>query len=45
MPVSDGVTASFAVYDRERGEFTATRDPHALLRSASVVKLLIALDD
>ena len=45
VPVPDGVRASFAVYDRERGEFTATRDPHALFRSASVVKLLIALDE
>ncbi|MDQ4021234.1 MAG: hypothetical protein M3257_06325 [Actinomycetota bacterium] len=45
VPVPDGVTASFAVYDRERDEFTATRDPHALFRAASVVKLLIALDE
>lgn len=45
VPVPDGVTASFAVYDRDRGEFAATRDPHAPFRSASVVKLLIALDE
>jgi hypothetical protein len=45
VPVPEGVTASFAVYDRERGEFTATRDPHARFRSAWVVMVLIALDD
>jgi len=44
VPVPEGVTASFAVYDRQHGEFTAVRHPHARFRAASVVKLLIALD-
>lgn len=44
IPVPNGVTASFAVYDRAQQEFTAVRDPHARFRSASVVKLLIVLD-
>lgn len=44
VPVPEGITASFAVYDREHEEFTAVRNPHARFRAASVVKLLIALD-
>jgi hypothetical protein len=44
VPVPEGVTASFAVYDREHSKFTAVREPHARFRTASVVKLLIALD-
>ncbi|MDQ2882604.1 MAG: hypothetical protein M3Y48_15785 [Actinomycetota bacterium] len=44
VPVPPGVTASFAVYDRDRQDFTAVRDAHAWFRTASVVKLLIALD-
>ncbi len=44
VPVPEGVTASFAVYDRKQQDFTAVRDPHARFRTASVVKLLIALD-
>ncbi|HJT03676.1 MAG TPA: hypothetical protein VJ757_08620 [Pseudonocardiaceae bacterium] len=44
VPVPEGVTASFAVYDRQYREFTAVRHPHARFRAASVVKLLIALD-
>lgn len=42
--VPPGVTTSFAVYDREQEEFTVVRDPHVRFRTASVVKLLIALD-
>lgn len=45
VPVPAGATASFAVYDRQNRTFTATRNPHAPFRSASVVKLLIALDE
>lgn len=45
VAVPDGVTAAFVVYDRHNDTFTATRDPHAPFRSASVVKLLIALDE
>jgi hypothetical protein len=44
VPVPEGVTASFAVYDRDQQDFTVERDPHARFRTASVVKLLIALD-
>jgi hypothetical protein len=44
VPVPEGVTASFAVYDRKQQDFTAVRDPHSQFRTASVVKLLIALD-
>ncbi len=44
VPVPPGVTASFAVYDRQQHQFTAVRNPHARFRTASVVKLLIALD-
>jgi len=44
VPVPEGVTASFAVYDRKQQDFTAVRDPHARFRTASVVKLLTALD-
>src|SRR5437763_688622 len=44
VPVPAGVIASFAVYDREHRKFTAVRQLHARFRTASVVKLLIALD-
>lgn len=44
VPVPPGVTASFAVYDRAQHEFTVVRDSRARFRTASVVKLLIALD-
>jgi hypothetical protein len=44
VPVPPGVTASFAVYDRQQHQFTAERNLHARFRAASVVKLLIALD-
>ncbi|MEE1752173.1 hypothetical protein PUR26_06715 [Streptomyces sp. SP18CS02] len=39
-----GVTAGIAVYDRETGRFTEQVDVDRPFRSASVVKLLIALD-
>ncbi|WP_228979315.1 hypothetical protein [Streptomyces sp. DH12] len=39
-----GVTAGVAVLDRRTGAFTAQHDPAARFRSASVVKILIALD-
>ncbi|MFD0364028.1 hypothetical protein ACFQZZ_21495 [Nocardia sp. GCM10030253] len=47
-PVSDalpiGVEASFMVFDRETGDSSVQFDAHKQYRSASVVKLLIALD-
>ncbi|MEU4237532.1 hypothetical protein [Actinoplanes sp. NPDC026619] len=42
--VPAGVTAGVAVFDRRTGRFTARHDDQAQFRSASVVKLLIALD-
>ncbi|MFI9122455.1 hypothetical protein ACIGW0_24220 [Streptomyces bikiniensis] len=42
--VPAGVTAGVAVFDRQTGTFTEQLDPAATFRSASVVKLLIALD-
>ncbi|WP_212763984.1 hypothetical protein [Streptomyces sp. I05A-00742] len=42
--VPTGVTAGVAVYDRGSGTFTERLDPDQRFRSASVVKLLIALD-
>ncbi|MFZ4301972.1 hypothetical protein ACOZE3_29185 [Streptomyces cinereoruber] len=42
--VPAGVTAGVAVFDRQTGTFTEQFDPAATFRSASVVKLLIALD-
>ena len=39
-----GVTAGIAVFDRETGQFVQQRDADHRFRSASVVKLLIALD-
>ncbi|AEW99474.1 hypothetical protein [Streptantibioticus cattleyicolor] len=42
--VPPGVTAGVAVFDRQTGTFTEQLDAHAQFRSASVVKLLIALD-
>lgn len=39
-----GVTAGFAVFDRLTGRFTEEHNPDRRFRSASVVKLLIALD-
>ncbi|WP_329286219.1 hypothetical protein [Streptomyces sp. NBC_00691] len=42
--VPAGVTAGVAVFDRQTGTFTEQLAPDARFRSASVVKLLIALD-
>ncbi|MEV4786942.1 hypothetical protein AB0K53_16065 [Streptomyces tuirus] len=42
--IPPGVTAGVAVYDREAGTFTEQVDDSAQFRSASVVKLLLALD-
>src|SRR5690348_13023825 len=39
-----GVTAAVAVYDRQTGTFTEQRQLTLRFRSASLVKLLIALD-
>ncbi|MDL5205774.1 hypothetical protein [Streptomyces sp. ALI-76-A] len=42
--VPEGVTAGVAVFDRRTGTFTEQVDAQAQFRSASVVKLLLALD-
>jgi len=42
--VPPGLTAGIAVYDRRTGTFTEQSNAHTQFRSASVVKLLIALD-
>ncbi|MFJ8591725.1 hypothetical protein [Streptomyces sp. NPDC093598] len=42
--IPPGVTAGVAVYDREAGMFTEQVNESAQFRSASVVKLLLALD-
>ncbi|MGQ4434032.1 hypothetical protein [Streptomyces sp. SAS_260] len=42
--VPPGVTAGIAVYDRQTGTLTEQSNAHTQFRSASVVKLLIALD-
>ncbi|MFE9741257.1 hypothetical protein [Streptomyces sp. NPDC006477] len=42
--VPAGVTAGVAVFDRQTGTFTEQLAPAATFRSASVVKLLLALD-
>lgn len=39
-----GMTVGYEVFDRIAGTVTASRDEHKQFRSASVVKLLIALD-
>ncbi|MEU7137354.1 hypothetical protein [Streptomyces sp. NPDC046261] len=39
-----GVTAGIAVYDRQTGAYTEQFNSHLRFRSASVVKLLLALD-
>ncbi|WP_405578565.1 hypothetical protein [Streptomyces sp. NBC_01092] len=44
VQVPDGVTASAAVFDRQTGTFTEQLNTSARFRSASVVKLLLALD-
>ncbi|MEQ4725634.1 hypothetical protein [Nonomuraea sp. B19D2] len=42
--VPAGTTASWLVFDRQAGKFTVTRNAHRKFRSASVVKILIAID-
>ncbi|WP_260695601.1 hypothetical protein [Streptomyces sp. IB201691-2A2] len=42
--IPDGVTAGVAVFDRQTGTFTEQVNSAAPFRSASVVKLLLALD-
>ncbi|MFC5216058.1 hypothetical protein [Streptomyces coerulescens] len=42
--VPDGVTAGAAVFDRQTGTFTEQLNTSARFRSASVVKVLLALD-
>ncbi|MFI6340282.1 hypothetical protein [Streptomyces sp. NPDC050535] len=44
VEVPPGVTAGVAVFDRQTGTFTEQLNPRLPVRSASVVKLLIALD-
>ncbi|MGW0585060.1 hypothetical protein ACWD25_56415 [Streptomyces sp. NPDC002920] len=44
VTVPAGVTAGVAVFDRQTGTFTEQLNPRMRFRSASVVKLLIALD-
>ncbi|MEU9246520.1 hypothetical protein [Streptomyces sp. NPDC048385] len=44
VTIPPGVTAGIAVYDRQTGVFTEQSNIHTQFRSASVVKLLIALD-
>jgi beta-lactamase family protein len=41
---ADGVTVGYAVFDRTTGSFTAQSNATTRFRSASIVKLLIALD-
>ncbi|MFG1705682.1 hypothetical protein ACFLIM_21045 [Nonomuraea sp. M3C6] len=42
--VPAGTTAAWVVFDRQAGKFVATRNAHRKYRSASVVKILIAID-
>lgn len=42
--VTPGTTASWLVYDRQKRKFVATRYAHRKYRTASVVKILIAID-
>ncbi|MEU9837042.1 hypothetical protein AB0D67_36360 [Streptosporangium sp. NPDC048047] len=42
--VPAGVAAGYAVFDRQTGRLTAHRDVHRRFRSASVVKIMIAID-
>ncbi|GAA0445461.1 lipoprotein [Acrocarpospora corrugata] len=44
MIVPKGVTAGYVVYDRQLRKVTVFRNVHKRFRSASVVKLLIAID-
>ncbi|MEO3792280.1 hypothetical protein ABGB14_18870 [Nonomuraea sp. B10E15] len=42
--VPAGTTAAWLVFDRQAGKFVATRNAHRKYRSASIVKILIAID-
>ncbi|WP_406675329.1 hypothetical protein WBK31_18935 [Nonomuraea sp. N2-4H] len=42
--VPAGTTAAWVVFDRQAGKFVALRNAHRKYRSASVVKILIAID-
>ncbi|HEX4818321.1 MAG TPA: hypothetical protein VFV66_36750 [Nonomuraea sp.] len=42
--VPAGTTAAWVVYDRQAGKLVAARNAHRKYRSASVVKILIAID-
>ncbi|MEV4568838.1 hypothetical protein AB0K12_34135 [Nonomuraea sp. NPDC049419] len=42
--VPAGTTAAWVVFDRQAGTFVAVRNAHRKFRSASVVKILIAID-
>jgi hypothetical protein len=44
LAVPDGMTAGFVVFDRWTGRVTVQHDAHKRFRSASLVKILIALD-
>jgi indolepyruvate decarboxylase len=44
IPIPSGVTASYMVFDREIGAVTFSHNEHDRIRSASLVKLMIALD-
>jgi hypothetical protein len=44
VSVPAGVTAGVAVFDRQTGSFTEQYNAHLQFRSASVVKILLALD-
>ncbi|REH47096.1 hypothetical protein BCF44_106261 [Kutzneria buriramensis] len=44
VTVPDGISTGFVVYDRDTGDSTLSYNAHKQFRSASVVKLLIALD-
>jgi hypothetical protein len=42
--VPTGITAGYVVFDRQTGKITSNRNAHRKFRSASVVKILIAID-
>lgn len=42
--IPPGITASYMVFDRDAGAVTLSNDAHKCIRSASLVKLMIALD-
>jgi len=42
--IPPGITASYMVFDRDTGAVTVNADAHNRIRSASLVKLMIALD-